>query len=1033
MSSGNPHRQLPSGLHESVVTRELAETLSHAGLSTNLAAVDKADAAHVLTRHVAAQVMRRLMDVKEPEHQLQIVNALLSTLKTDDQIVVDPLRELHEVRSPDPAIGMESRSIQRPATPLNDAALLTNAKGDPSLAAELRKELTSADSVDLLCAFVMWRGVRLLEKELSEVARMGVPFRVLTTTYIGGTEREALDRLVKDFGAQVRIQYDATRTRLHAKAWLFRRRTGFDTAYVGSSNLSTAALLDGVEWNVRLSTGATPALMTKFAATFDSYWNSSGFEAYNPDTDADRLDDALLEATGKRRRDPHAINLSGLEVRPYPFQQEMLEAIEAERVIHNRHRNLVVAATGTGKTVVAALDYRGLVDANGGVRPSLLFVAHRHEILEQSLRTYREVLGDADFGGLFVGGTRPDRWDHVFASVQSLSTRPLDAIPHDRWQIVVIDEFHHANAATYRRLLNHLTPRELLGLTATPERTDGVDVREFFGGRTAAELRLWDALDGDLLSPFHYFGVADGTDLRRVLWTRGRYDEKGLEALYTGNDARSRIVLSQVRDKVADPRAMRALGFCVGVDHAAYMARVFRDAGIPALAVSGATPACQRSDAITALRTRDVNIIFSADLFNEGLDVPEVDTLLMLRPTQSATIFLQQLGRGLRRTRDKAVTTVLDFVGHHRAEFDFGERLRAMTGNSRAELRKQVAKDFPFLPSGSQIVLDRQTKSLVLSNIQSQLAARWPAMVKELRALGEVDLDTFLKESELELSDVLRQGKKSWTDLRRAAGLPTPDGSALESNLLKRIRAVAHVDDPERARAYGKLLDNPTTPYEDLSPLEQRFARMLYYSMWPDGGGFAWWDNGYSALAAEGAVREELSEVIELALDRTRHISFPMAMELQEIPLRVHAAYQREEILSALDFPRRPNSFREGVWFSPELNIDVFFVTLKKSEADYSPSTMYRDYAINAHLFHWESQSTTSVTSKTGSRYLSGSSTVLIFARHEQKNEFGTSPYLFLGPATYVSHTGDKPIAITWKLQHAMPADFFQVAAAVAP
>ena len=259
-----------------------------------------------------------------------------------------------------------------------------------------------------------------------------------------------------------------------------------------------------------------------------------------------------------------------------------------------------------------------------------------------------------------------------------------DNIPAEAFEIVVIDEFHHAEARTYRRLLDHLQPAELLGLTATPERADGVDVRSFFDGRTAAELRLWDALGADLLCPFHYFVAADGTDLRSLGWSRGGYDETQLDNLFTGNDARARIVVQQLSDKVSNVGAMRALGFCVSVAHAEYMARVFNEAGIPARAVSGSTPRSERDQALTDLRARHVNILFAADLFNEGLDIPDVDTILLLRPTESATIFLQQLGRGLRRTRDKAVLTVLDFVGYHRKEFRFDLKLRAITGDTRS-------------------------------------------------------------------------------------------------------------------------------------------------------------------------------------------------------------------------------------------------------------------------------------------------------------------------------------------------------------
>jgi len=1023
---------MQEGLHESLLTTELQIHLAREiRLSGALATVDDADQAHVIARHLTATLLRRLDAIRDPDKRRTFANAVLEHMDETIQSLVDPIQELQSLRLP-PGPGVSTRYGVRPRTPLNDAALLTNAHGEPSLASELRAELDSADSVDLLCAFVMWRGVRLLERELSAMKEAGVPFRVVTTTYIGGTEREALDRLVRDYGAQVKVQYDAARTRLHAKAWLFHRNTGFDTAYVGSSNLSTSALLEGVEWNVRLATAATPSLMQKFKATFDSYWNSNEFEEYDPDRDRDRLDDALSEASGRRQSDRVTISISGLQVNAFPYQQEMLDSVMVERVLHDRHRNLVVAATGTGKTVIAALDYRGMSERQGGARPSLLFVAHRKEILTQSLRTYQEVLSDANFGELYVGSARPERWKHVFASVQSLNAYGVQNIPADAFDVIVIDEFHHAEAKTYRRIIDHFAPKELLGLTATPERADGVDVRSFFGGRTAAELRLWDALGADLLCPFHYFAVADGTDLRSISWSRGRYDEDQLANVYTGNDARAAIVLTQLRDRVSNIGAMRGLGFCVSVAHAEYMARVFVDAGIPARAVSGRTPPAERAQALNDLRERQVNILFAADLFNEGLDIPDIDTVLFLRPTESATVFLQQLGRGLRRTRDKAVLTVLDFIGYHRKEFQFATRYRALTGASRREIERQVEKGFPFLPSGCQIILDEQSQSLVLENIRSQIANRWQHIVAELRGYGDQDLPTFLEESGLELSDILRRGSHSWTRLRRDANLPSLPGSVLEEKLLKRVRAFAHVDDPMRTRAYSELLAEDAPSYGALSPVEQRLARMLFYSLWYDGGGHESIEAGLKALRAERATRAEISTVVDISFEAARHMTVSLGGDLSDIPLSVHARYQREEILAALDFPRTPNSFREGVWFSADRNIDAFFITLKKSEADYSPTTMYADYPISPTLFHWESQSTTSVGSPTGQRYLSGSSTVLLFVRHEQKDEFGTSPYLFLGPARYANHEGDRPIALTWRLDTPMPSDFFNLVSALA-
>ncbi|MEO6144195.1 MAG: DUF3427 domain-containing protein [Dermatophilaceae bacterium] len=1014
----------------------MLDEVADSGLTPDTEPVDAAEQPEVLARHIRDAVIRALSAESNAERRRDMVNALLRQLgANEDQLAVSPSRLLSLVALAAP--GSAARKTNRPATPLSDAALLTNAHGEPSLGHEVRSELDSADQVDLLCAFVKWYGLRVIEPQLLDLKQRDVPLRVITTTYMGATERLALERLVRDFGADVKIQYDSVRTRLHAKAWLFRRNTGFNTAYVGSSNLSRSAMLDGVEWNVRLSSIATPPLMQKFSATFETYWNDSTYETYDPDCDRDRLDDALAEASGRRQTDRVTLSLSGLEVRPYPHQSEMLESLEVERVVHDRHRNLIVAATGTGKTVIAALDYRSLCPPSTSERPSLLFVAHREEILRQSLRTYREVLSDPNFGELYAGGARPERWRHVFASVQSLTAYGVTNIPADAYDVVVIDEFHHAQATTYRRITDHLKPRELLGLTATPERADGTDVRSFFGGRVAAELRLWDALSADLLCPFHYFGVADGVDLTQVQWSRGMYDQGALSGVYTGNDARARIVLKQVHDKVADVHSMRALGFCVSILHAEYMARVFNEAGIPSLAVTSGPQSADRADALSRLAACEINAVFTVDMFNEGVDIPSVDTVLFLRPTESATVFLQQLGRGLRRAQDKPVLTAIDFVGHQRKEFRFDTRYRAITGATKTGLQRQVEHGFPFLPAGSQIVLDRQSQEIVLANIKHQLSTSWKQIVAELRSYGDLTLAHFLHESGLELGDVLKSDR-SWTRLRREAGFQTRVGGPHEAALLRRVRAVAHVDDAERAQAYIRLLADGAPAYQELISAEQRYARMLFFSMWPNGGGFDSYADGFAAMRSEQAARDELTVVIQSAFDHAQHLAEPLAGRLAATTLRTHARYSREEIVAALDYAhlkRLPNSFQQGVLRAEEWKSDAFLITLNKSETDYSPTTMYQDYAISPSLFHWETQSRTSVASPTGQRYIHHAQEgnhIMLFAREHKVYDFGTAPYLFLGIGQYVSHTGDRPIAITWRLDRPMPTETFTASTVVA-
>jgi superfamily II DNA or RNA helicase len=395
--------------------------------------------------------------------------------------------------------------------------------------------------------------------------------------------------------------------------------------------------------------------------------------------------------------------LSPIELRPFPFQERLLELIELARE-RGHHRNLLVAATGTGKTVMAALDFGHLKEQLA--RSRLLFIAHREEILDQSLATFRYALRDASFGEKWVGGTRPTRFEHVFASIQSINAGDLADLPPDHFDVVIVDEFHHAAARSYARVLDHLVPVELLGLTATPERSDGLPILHWFDDRIAAELRLWDAIDQQHLAPFLYFGIYDGLDLRDIRWRRGRgYDIEALSDAFTSSDAWARLVVQQVAEH-AEPATMRCLGFCVSIEHARFMAQHFSRHGIDAVAIWGDSPRADREAALRDLASGQVRVVFSVDLFNEGVDVPAVDTVLMLRPTESPTLFLQQLGRGLRKTSGKAFCVVLDFVGTHRKEFRFDRRYRALLGGTRRDVERAVHQQFPFLPAGCNMQLD---------------------------------------------------------------------------------------------------------------------------------------------------------------------------------------------------------------------------------------------------------------------------------------------------------------------------------------
>ncbi|GAA4769235.1 DEAD/DEAH box helicase [Citricoccus nitrophenolicus] len=1037
---------IPIGIYESLLTEELDRRLSRAeGIRFETSDVEDGEEPHQLSTHLSGVIRHALESKKDASERVDLARKLIEVLGEDYQALAPRgagnLAALMEVRALDePSIV----PFHRPESPLSAAALLTNSSHEPSLGAELRAELDTADRVDLLCAFVKWHGLRILEEQLAELKRREVPFRVITTTYVGATERRALDRIVRDFGGEVHISYETTSTRLHAKAWMFHRESGFSTAYVGSSNLSKSALLDGLEWNVRLSSVATPELIKKFEATFESYWQDPAFEPYDPEADAARLDQEISNGSFSSEGKP--VDLSGLDVRPYPHQTLILEDLQAERAVHGRHRNLVVAATGTGKTVVAGLDYRNLINEHKkDLR--LLFVAHRKEILEQAMRAYRNILGDGSFGELFVDGLRPTRWNHVFASVQSLASMGLDSIGREHFDIVIIDEFHHAEAATYRRILDHFQPMELLGLTATPERADGVNVKSFFDNRIASELRLWDALDSDILVPFHYFGVADEVDVSGISWRAGKYDIGELENLYTGNEARARLVAKQLVDKSSSLDDVKALGFCVSVRHAQFMAERFNIANIPSVVVTGETPREARRASLEALRSGAIKCIFTVDVFNEGLDIPQVNTVLFLRPTQSATIFLQQLGRGLRRSFGKDVLTVLDFIGMQRKEFRFDQKLRALTGSGRKRLIDDIGNDFPFLPAGSQIVLDPVAKDVVINNVKGQIAMTANQLAQDIRehagerSIWGYRLDQYLDEAGRSLSDVYRAGKngRSWTTMKMRADRSEPkvDLPQVELHQALRTTSLLHVDDQERAETYLRLLQEDIA-MDSLTARESQFAEMLYFTAIYQKGKFGSLNEAFRWVRTQRAFVDEVEEVFEHTLSATRTKPSETALG-RATPLLAHAHYRREEILPALGirtFERSPDMAHvSGVAWSDEFDTDALLINLKKSERDFSPTTMYRDYAISRDQFHWESQNSTRASSATGRRYTTkrtNHTNTLLFVREAPDNEIGTAPFICLGTAELGSWNGERPMQITWRLHRDMPGEIFRTAGVIA-
>ena len=1040
---------LPNGLYEQVINKSLDAELTTTDKLVETAAIDGAEAAKVLARYVAEVVERGLENVKDNggdlETQIELVNRIVRDIAAGtSESAYDGLsvaeraeRLLALMERKNTALAVDERAgVVRPETSIAQSSLFTGSLHEPQMYTELKKEIVSCDRIDMLVSFIKWSGLRLLMDELAEFTRNGGRLRVITTSYMGATDIKAIEELRKLPNTQIKVSYDTKRTRLHAKTYVFYRDTGFATAYVGSSNLSNAAISSGLEWNVKVTKKDLPETIDKIEATFESYWNSGEFEYYD-EGQQERLSRALK---AEKYFDSNNAETYTVDVQPYSYQQEILDKLEAERAVRGYTRNLVVAATGTGKTVVSALDYRRFRRQNPSSPCRLLFVAHREEILRQSLYTFRAVLKDANFGEMFVGNIRPESLDNLFISIQTFNSRNFtEKTTADFYDYIVVDEFHHAAAPTYQKLLTYYQPKILLGLTATPERMDGKGILPYFSNRIAAEIRLPEAIDRKLLCPFQYFGVTDVVDLDSLRWTAGGYDRTELSNIYTisGLVAKRRadLVIESLLKYVTDIDDVKGLGFCVSVEHAKFMANIFNERGIPSRFLTGDFPDEERKDAKNKLVSGQVRFIFVVDIYNEGVDIPEVNTVLFLRPTESLTVFLQQLGRGLRLSEGKECLTVLDFIGQANKKYNFEDKFAALLTNTTRGVTREIRDGFISLPKGCYIQLERKAAKYILDNIRASygnsagLVSRIATFREDMGK--ELTLANFLDHYRLDPRSLYKYS--SFSRLCVRADVRDDFTEPLEETMTKAFARLSVIDS---RRWISFLLDIlprlDDVDFSALPPVEKRMLQMFYVTVW--GKAAENWD-GDEVLDNLYALSDSpvmLSELLELLRYQYQRIDFvDEAVDVGfDCPLDLHCTYTRDQILVAMDF-LKPATVREGVKWLPEKKLDLFFVTLNKSDKDYSPTTMYKDYSINSQLFHWQSQSTTADNSPTGQRYIhhqEQGSRVLLFVREFKSDRItsGAEAYTYLGPARYVKHDGSRPMNITWKLDAPIPAKFLK-------
>lgn len=1038
--------ELKTGIYETLIYQSLAKKLktlpaNYVGLRLK---IDAAEAPKLLTNYISGILSGILSDNNlfkgGLEQRIEFINRVIKFIEkdfnvfspSDDMIAIkDKLLSGIIDRTGLTEEQLELYNKLRPASGFTSSSLFTGSNEGLRMEDEINRDIISSDEIYWIVAFIRFSGVRIFKDALLKfLERPGTKLNIITTSYMGYSEPKAVEWLqgLNPDKVKIKVNYDTNSDRLHAKSYIFVRNSGLSTAYIGSSNISRSALTQGLEWNIRVTNEENPQIIKAARAAFETYWHRDDFEDY----DSEKFRRVIAQ-TGKN------VKMKGIALPVFtirPEQKMILEKLSVERTQHNSFRNLVVAATGTGKTVIAAFDYRRFVENTKGTH-RLLFIAHRKEILEQSRRTFASVLGKYDFGELWVGHHQPSKYgnlDHLFISIQTFNSNKerFEYFGQNYYDYVIIDECHHIQADSYQTLINIFKPKILLGLTATPERADGKSLLPDFNNRIAAEMRLPEAINRMLLSPFQYFCIGDDTvSLANIAWRQGTYDEN---ALYQALDTESRmhLITETISKYLADEHNCRALCFCIRKNHAKNVAAGLNRAGYKADYLTGDDSDERRKQVLDDFRHMKINYLCVVDLLNEGVDIPEIDTVLFLRPTKSLTIFLQQLGRGLRLAPDKDCLTVLDYVSQANKNYSYESRIRALTGRNHKDLKSEVADGFTFLPRGCSINMDKLSQQFILENIKNAIfnlkRLKTEVLNYNINFDDGLSLLHFIHNFDLDIRTIYKT--TCWSKLKRLTGIVSYKTDDMTELFEKNMYQTIHWNDIELINFVKQLISNEFTyKHSNDNDINDIYALILYYALYGKALPKTKFHTVAEALKAFSKYKvfvDELSEIMDCLNDKL-NVKTSKIKELKNCPLPLFSCYTRQEQLIMFGVINEGKAFtpQSGLYKIPDDNVELLWITLNKSDRDFSPTTQYNDYAISENLFHWQTQNNVA-HDKTGRRFTEqkiNGNKYLLFVRENKSDAFGfTEPYYCLGLVDYVSSEGNRPMNIVWRMHNPIPA-----------
>ncbi|RRD40916.1 DUF3427 domain-containing protein [Leptotrichia sp. OH3620_COT-345] len=931
----------------------------------------------------------------------------------------------------------------------------------------LKKELLSCKKFYFIVSFIRYSGIQLLISIFDELEAKGVKGEIITSVYLNITDPKALKKLFSYKNIKVKI-YNNSNESFHTKAYLFQKEK-YHTCIIGSSNISQSALYSAEEWNLKLTGGDFFNIYEKSMEQFKKLWYSNEAVELSEDFII-KYEHYKNNNKPQNTFDYRKIKNQTGQFEPNGMQEEILKKLEDTRKNGNK-RGLVVAATGTGKTYLAAMDIKnynknkniiGHNRENVGIkRIKFLFIAHREELLENAINVFSDILNiDKNIFGRMFKGEKKTQADIIFASVQSLRSC-YEKFDKNKFDYIVIDEFHHASAESYNKIINYFEPEFLLGLTATPERMDGKDILALCNYNLVGEMGLKKAMEKDLIVPFHYFGVDDTVNYENIPYKNGNYNEEILLSQLSELE-RVDYIIEKINKFGYDGNKMSAVAFCQNVKHAEYMKKNFLERGYKSEIITSKTNMTDRSKILEKFKRKKIEILCAVDILNEGIDIPDINLLLFLRPTLSSTVFIQQIGRGLRKSKNKDFVTIIDFIGNHKKDYlitkVFSEEIhnRSFLYDKKEKIIDEIKNQFSNIPGASYIELDRICQERIIEKIE-KINFNSRNTLKEI--YQEYKMEIGKSENEiLEISDFDSNMELYVELVLKLESFYNAQLHFENSNFLQKYK-LNNKENLFLSYLEKKLkLIEPFTYLIIKYFLKHKFEKITYITQEIVIQEYKKYFNMKSDFQKLYLINRIFQELIEDNILESRLYGYKISSEYEELFLNKHSEFEKrlEHLLMLGLNEFRKNDLEEfnenvlitykeymridlqilldskvpkGTWRAGYANTDkdiCLFITNDKSHI--VQENLKYDNSLHADdIIQWISQPKTFHKSSVGQ----------MFIKHKEKNikvhifirkyafmsNNKTNPFIYLGNAYYYKSYGDKPMTILWKLKHKIPQE----------